>query len=82
MVRLFHEAGRPGIYFAVVEEGHEVGPGDPIERVAEDEARISVAEMFRLVLDGDADPAALRRLLDVRALAAVWREELESRLRP
>ena len=80
MVKRFLEAGRPGIYFAVVEEG-TVGPGDPIERVAEDEARISVAEMFRLVLDGDADPDALRRLLTVPALAAVWREELEGRLR-
>jgi MOSC domain-containing protein YiiM len=79
MVRRFLEAGRPGIYFAVVEEGI-VGPGDPIERVAEDEARISITKMLRLVLDQDADPAALRRLLGVRALAAVWREELEGRI--
>jgi MOSC domain-containing protein YiiM len=79
MVKRFLQAGRPGIYFAVLDEGM-VGPGDPIERIGEDPARISVAEMFRLVLDGDADPAALRRLLDVRALADVWREELEARL--
>jgi MOSC domain-containing protein YiiM len=79
MVRRFLQAGRPGIYFAVVEEGI-VGPGDPIERLSEDEARISVAAMFRLVLDGNADPDDLRRLLDVRALAEVWREELEARL--
>ncbi len=79
MIRAFLQAGRPGIYFAVLEEG-VVGPGDPIERLAEDENRITVSEMFRLVLDKDADPADLRRLLKVRALAADWRPELESRI--
>ena len=81
MIKTFLKVGRPGIYFAVVEEGI-VAPGDPIERVAEDEARITVSAMFRLVLDPDPDPADLARLLTVPALAAVWREELEARLRP
>jgi len=36
--------------------------------------------MLRLVLDRDADPAALRRLLGVPSLAAVWRQTLEERL--
>lgn len=53
---------------------------DPIERLAEDGSRISVAEMFRLVLDRDADPAAPRRLLGVPSLAAVRRQTLEERL--
>jgi MOSC domain-containing protein YiiM len=79
MVKTFLQAGKPGIYFAVLEEG-VVGPGDPIERVAEDGSRITVTEMFRLVLDHDAAPDALRRLLGVPSLAAVWREELEERL--
>jgi MOSC domain-containing protein YiiM len=76
MVKTFLQAGKPGIYFAVLEEG-AVGPGDPIERLAEDKSRITVAEMFRLVLDRDPDPAALRRLLGVPSLAAVWRKTLE-----
>ena len=79
MVKSFLKAGKPGIYFAVLEEG-EVGPGDPIERLAEDESRITVAEMFHLVLDRDSSPAALRRLLGVPSLAAVWRQNLEERL--
>jgi len=79
MVKSFVQAGKPGIYFAVLEEG-VVGSGDPIERIAEDGSRISVAEMFRLVLDRDPAPAALRRLLGVPSLAAVWRKELEERL--
>jgi MOSC domain-containing protein YiiM len=79
MVKSFLKAGKPGIYFAVLEEG-EVGPGDPIERLAEDESRITVAEMLHLVLDRDSSPAALRRLLGVPSLAAVWRQELGERL--
>jgi MOSC domain-containing protein YiiM len=79
IVKSFVRAGKPGIYFAVMEEG-EVAAGDPIERLAEDQNRITVTEMFRLVLDHNADPAELRRLLDVPSLAAVWRQELEERL--
>jgi MOSC domain-containing protein YiiM len=79
MVKTFLQAGKPGIYFAVMEEG-AVGPGDTIECIAENELRITVSEMFRLVLDRDAEPAALRRLLGVRSLAAVWRQELQERL--
>ena len=79
IINSFLKAGKPGIYFAVQEEG-EVGPGDPIERLAEDESRITVAEMFHLVLDRDSSPAALRRLLGVPSLAAVWRQKLEERL--
>jgi MOSC domain-containing protein YiiM len=79
MVKSFLQAGKPGIYFAVLEEG-AVGPGDPIERLAEDGSRITVTEMFHLVLDRNPAPAALRRLLGVPSLAAVWRKELEERL--
>ena len=70
--RSFLQAGKPGIYFAVVEEG-EVGPEDPIERLAEDGSRVSVAEMFRLVLEGRR-PRRVRRLLGVPSLAADWRQ--------
>lgn len=79
MVKSFMKFGKPGIYFAVLEEG-AVGPGDTIERLVEDASRITVAEMFRLVLDRNAPADALRRLLGVRSLAAVWRETLEERL--
>ncbi|MGD9648560.1 MAG: MOSC domain-containing protein [Pirellulales bacterium] len=79
MVRLFLKSRRPGIYFAVVEEG-EVGPGDAIELVRSDERRVTVSEMLAIVLDRKTPADDLRRLLDVPALASVWREELESRL--
>ena len=79
MVKAFLQFGRPGIYFGVVEEG-VVGPGDPVERVHTDENRVSVTAMLRLILDHDPSPHALRRVLSIPALAAVWRQEFEARL--
>jgi MOSC domain-containing protein YiiM len=81
MVKTFLKAGRPGIYFGVRDEG-VVGPGDRIERVREDENRVTVTAMLQLILDRNPDAAQLRRLLNVPALAAVWRGEFEDRLRP
>ena len=71
----FALAGRPGIYFGVVEEG-EVGPGDPIERVPRTR-RVTLAEVAALIYDREAEPEALRRASQVPALAASIREELE-----
>jgi MOSC domain-containing protein YiiM len=79
MVRAFLRAGLPGIYFAVLDEG-EVGPGDSIERVHTDPRRITVRDMLRLTLNRRAPADELRRLLEIPALAAVWREEFQFRL--
>jgi MOSC domain-containing protein YiiM len=79
MVKNFVRVGRPGIYFAVLEEG-EVSPGDPIERLAEGVNRVTLTEMFALMLDKSPDPAAIRRLLEVPALAADWRAGFEAHL--
>jgi MOSC domain-containing protein YiiM len=77
MIKTFLKVGRPGIYFAVVEEG-VVAPGDAIEQVAEGKNRVSLTEMLALMLDKDPDPAALRRLLEVPALAANWRQGFQA----
>jgi MOSC domain-containing protein YiiM len=79
MVKTFLDAGHPGIYFAVLEEG-VVSPGDAIVQVAEDPQRISVIEMLVLMRDLDPDPDQARRLLAIPALAADWRQAFESRL--
>jgi MOSC domain-containing protein YiiM len=79
MVKVFLKAGWPGIYFAVTKEG-VVGPGDSIEQVHADERQITVSEMLAMILDHNAAPEDLRRVLEVPALAEVWREEFESRL--
>lgn len=80
MIKTFLKAGKPGIYFAVQEEGF-VHPGEAIEPLAQDENRITVSEMFHLILDRRPDPAAIRRLLQVNALAAAWRQKLEALLK-
>ena len=79
MVKAFLQAGLPGIYFAVLQEG-VVGPNDDIELVHADERQITVREMLRLVLDRRASTDELQRLLEIPSLAAVWREDLQSRL--
>jgi len=76
MVKTFLQVGHPGIYFAVVDEG-VVSPGDQVERVAEDERRIAVTDMLRLILDRHPARDEVRWLLEVPALAAVWRAEFE-----
>jgi MOSC domain-containing protein YiiM len=79
MVKAFLKARRPGIYFAVVDEG-EIGPGNSVERVHTDQRLITVSDMFALMLNRNAAPGDLRRLIEVPGLAAVWREEFQSRL--
>jgi MOSC domain-containing protein YiiM len=79
MVKAFLQAGWPGIYFAVIEEG-VIGSGDPIELVHADERGIAVTAMLALMYNSNAAPDDLRRILEVPALAGVWREEFESRL--
>jgi MOSC domain-containing protein YiiM len=79
MVKTFLRVGRPGIYFAVLDEG-VVSPGDPVELVAEGVNRVPLTEMFVLMFDRDPDPDALRRLLEVPALAAEWRQAFQAHL--
>jgi MOSC domain-containing protein YiiM len=79
MTRRFRESGRPGIYFAVAAEG-DVAADDPIELVRADETGLTVADLFRLILDDKEDVDQLRRALGVPALAAVLRAEFSERL--
>ncbi len=81
IVERFLESGRPGIYFAIVEEG-EIGAGDAMQRVHEDEQGVTVVDVVRLYLDrkGECDPELLRRAASIEALAAGWREHFRKRL--
>jgi MOSC domain-containing protein YiiM len=79
MVKAFLKARRPGIYFAVVEEG-VIGPGDPIELIGGDERRISVSDMLELMLSRKPAYNDLQRIVEIPGLAAEWREEFQARL--
>jgi MOSC domain-containing protein YiiM len=79
MVKTFHKAGLPGIYFAVVEEG-EVAAGDSIELVHADPRQVTVTDMLSLMFTRNPPQSELQRILAIPRLAAVWREEFEDRL--
>lgn len=79
MVKRFLAGARPGIYFAVAEEG-EIGPGDPIERIRRDPVGLTVADMLRLIVHDKDDAESMRRALQIASLAECWREEFGRRL--
>jgi MOSC domain-containing protein YiiM len=75
MIKRLLDSRRTGFYFRVLREG-EVGTGDEIIRVHQDENQVSVADVLDLYLLG-SDPGDLRaRTLRVEYLSASWREEL------
>ena len=78
MVKRFMDTERCGFYVAVVREG-EVGAGDDIEILSRDEHQLSVVELRRVYMAKD-DAAAIRRVLDVPALSADWRDQFLKRL--
>ncbi len=74
MVERFLESRRSGLYVAVLHEGY-VEAGNPIERLATDPHRVTVAEVNRLIL-GERDDDALARALEVEALPEGWKDYL------
>jgi len=80
-VERFLEAERPGFYLKVLREG-EVEAGDPMERIHEDERRVSVLDVVRLYLgrSGEPDLDLLRRAVEVEALPEGWRASFQKRL--
>jgi MOSC domain-containing protein YiiM len=80
VVERFLESGRPGFYLAVLEEG-ELAAGDAMERIHEDEHRVTVVDVVRLYTDRHGvDPDLLRRALQVKALPESWRSHFKKQL--
>lgn len=81
IVESFLESGRPGFYLAVTQEG-ELGAGDAMERIHEDENGVTVVDVVRLYMDrhGESDPDLLRRAVAVETLSKEWREHFRKRL--
>lgn len=81
VVGMFLQSGRPGFYLAVLQEG-ELETGDGMERIHEDENRVSVVDIARLHLEreGKSDPDLLRRAASLEALPKSWREQFRKRL--
>jgi len=79
IVKEFLRSERSGFYFAVARAG-EIGAGDAITLVHEEPASMTVTELVRLGIASDADPAVLRRAIQLPGLAEAWREEFRERL--
>ena len=79
MVKLFLASHRTGFYFRVLQEG-EVGAGDEIISVHQDENRVSVLDTMRLYLR-ESDSSELRdRALKVEYLSPSWRKEFSEQV--
>ena len=82
IVKRFLASGRSGFYFSVLEEGL-VAAGDTIERIHEDESRISVSDINNLFRNGDGngkDLALMRRVTQLEPLPADWRQHFIEQL--
>jgi MOSC domain-containing protein YiiM len=70
---------RLGFYLRVVREGR-VRAGDGIERVHSDAARLSIAEVARLMFFDKENKAAIARAAEVEALSPKWRDRFRGML--
>ncbi|MEJ2173430.1 MAG: MOSC domain-containing protein [bacterium] len=79
MVKRFLRSGRVGFYLAVVREG-EIGAGDSIDLVAEDDSHVTVADVVQLYGADATNQELLRRASELPALPESWRQHFRERL--
>jgi MOSC domain-containing protein YiiM len=79
MTKRFLHSGRTGFYLAVTKQG-EVGAGDSIELLAQDEHRVTVADVANLYVADAASQELLRRVSELAALPAGWRDYFRKRI--
>jgi MOSC domain-containing protein YiiM len=79
MVKRFLQSNRSGVYFSVLEEGF-VASGDPVERIKEDEGRISVLELNRAYTGARDHLLVVQRALRHEGLPAGLREHFLEQL--
>lgn len=79
MVKRFLRSGRAGFYLAVIQEG-DIGAGDSLDLVAEDNSHVTVADIVGLYAADAANQDLLRRASELSALPESWREYFRERL--
>ena len=79
MVKRFLESKRTGFYLAVSREG-EVGAGDPIEREANREGEVTIADIVSLYTSDAENQDLLQRATQAPALPESWKEYFRKRL--
>ncbi len=79
-IREFLASGHTGFYLRVLEQG-QVAAGDDVGIITPDAGRLSVDAVCRLRHVEKSDLGGCRKALEVAALSAEWRRDLEARLR-
>ena len=79
MVKRFLRSGRTGFYLAVLREG-EVAVGDSIKLLARDEHGVTVDDVVNLYIADATNQDLLRRVSELPALPAAWRDYFRKRL--
>jgi MOSC domain-containing protein YiiM len=79
MVKRFLHSGRTGFYLSVVKEG-EVIAGDSIQLLAQDEHRVTVADVASLYVTDAASQELLRQVSELPTLPAGWRDYFRKRI--
>ena len=77
MVKRFWRAGRPGIYFSIVEEG-DIASADTLERTTEHPSHVSIADVLALYTGTKDDPDLLERALGA-PLYGGWKKGIRER---
>lgn len=78
IVKRFLASERTGFYFAVLQEG-EVGAGDNIEQIEENQDAVKVSDITRLYSRDKDNVALLRRAIAVEALPNGWKNYFQRR---
>jgi MOSC domain-containing protein YiiM len=78
MVKQFLNSRLSGIYFSVMQEG-EIGAGDEIEPIHQDEHNVTVADIVQIYVR-EANEALVRRAVQVPALAASLRNYFQEQI--
>jgi MOSC domain-containing protein YiiM len=79
MAKRFLASLRSGFYFRVLREG-EVGSGDEIVRVGQDENRVSISDALKVYLGAPGSGEIRKRALRVKYLSDAWREEFSGQV--
>jgi MOSC domain-containing protein YiiM len=77
-VETFLQSGRTGFYLRVIQPGRIQG-GDAFEKIIEDPKAVSIPNAMKALLKGPDQLHWIQRVLEVPALSAAWREDLEAR---
>jgi len=80
MPKRFLRSGRTGFYLRVSGEG-ELGAGDAVTLLEQDDDAVAVADIVKLYTSDDANQDLLRRASKLPALPEDWREYFRQRLR-